>query len=196
MAKHDRAETPNGRGGRLSRRGFAVAAAAAVVLVLLGTVAYAAVKPASDEAARQLSRSGRVRIRNSRGGDALVGMRGMVPGAHVAGTVKIGNASKKQGARFYLGLSKLIETQGTGGGRLSYRLVLVVRRLSLKRRPRLVYSGPLRQMPLLKLGTFRPRETRTYTFTVRFPQGDAATDNSFQAATTSLRFTWYARAAR
>ena len=196
MAKHDRAETPGGRGGRLSRRGFAVAAAAAVVLVLLGTVAYAAVKPASDEAAKQLSRSGRVRIRNSRGGDALVGMRGMLPGAHVAGTVRIGNSSKRQRARFYLGLSKLIETQGTGGGRLSYRLVLVVRRLSLKRRPRLVYSGPLRQMPLLKLGTFRPRETRIYTFTVRFPQGDAATDNSFQAATTSLQFTWYARAAR
>ena len=184
------------RGGRLGRRGFAMVAAAAVVLVLLGTVAYAAVRPTNDEAVRQLSRSGRVRIKNSRGSDALVGMRGMLPGDHVAGTVNIGNASKKQRARFYLGLSNLVETQGTGGGRLSYRLLLVVKRLSTKRRPQLIYSGPLREMPMLKLGTFRPRETRIYKFSVLFPQGAAATDNAFQAATTSLQFTWYARQAR
>ena len=147
-------QTLRRRSGRLGRRGFAVAVAAAVILVLLGTVAYAAVRPASDEAAKQLlQRSGRVKIKNSRGGDALVGMRGMLPGDSVAGTVTIGNASKKLRARFYLGLSKLVETQGTGGGRLSYRLVLTVKRLATNRRPQLVYSGPLRQMPLLKLGT-------------------------------------------
>jgi hypothetical protein len=174
-----------------------VAAAAAVVLILLGTVAYAAVRPASDEAARQLSqRSGRVKIRNSRGGDALVGMRGMLPGDRVTGTVDIGNASRKLRARFYLGLSKLVETQGTGGGRLSYRLVLTVKRLSAKRRPQLVYSGPLRQMPLLKLGALRPRETRTYQFAVLFPRGGLSADDRFQQASTSLQFTWYARRAR
>jgi hypothetical protein len=173
-----------------------VAAAAAVVLVLLGTVAYAAVRPANDEAARQLSqRSGRVRIKNSRGGDALVGMQGMLPGDRVAGTVSIGNGSRVR-ARFYLGLSKLVETQGLGGGRLSYRLFLTVKRLSTKRRPQLVYSGPLRQMPLVKLGKFKPRETRTYRFSVLFPAGGANSDDGFQRASTSLQFTWYARRAR
>jgi hypothetical protein len=183
-------------GGRLGRRGLAVAAAAAVILVLLGTVAYAAVRPSDEEAAQQLSqRSGRVRIKNSRGGDALVGMQGMLPGDHVAGTVKIGNASKVR-ARFTLGLSKLLETSGTGGGRLSYRLVLTVKRLSAKRRPQLMYSGPLRQMPLVRLGVFRPKETRTYSFAVRFPEGGAGMDDRFQRASTSLQFTWYARRAR
>jgi hypothetical protein len=173
-----------------------VAAAAAVVLVLLGTVAYAAVRPGSDEAARQLSqRSGRVKIKNSRGGDALVGMQGMLPGDHVAGTVKIGNASKMR-ARFYLGLSKLVETQGAGGGRLSYRLVLTVKRLSTKWRPQLIYSGPLRQMPLVKLGVFRAKETRTYSFAVLFPEGGPGMDDRFQRASTGLQFTWYARRAR
>ena len=167
----DSTRTLRSRSGRLGRRGFAVAAAAAVVLVLLGTVAYAAVLPGGDEAARQLShRSGKVRIKNSRGGDALVGMQGMLPGDNVAGTVDIGNASKVR-ARFYLGLSKLVETTGVGGGRLSYRLMLTVKRLSTTRRPELVYSGPLRQMPLLKLGKFKPRETRTYRFTVTVPRG-------------------------
>ena len=197
MTQTGKAQTPRHRRGRLGRRGFAVAAAAAVVLVLLGTVAYAAVRPGGGDAARQFSRhNGRVHIKNSRGGDALVGMRGMMPGDHVAGTVNIGNTSKRQRARFYLGLSKLIETQGAGGGRLSYRLVLVVKRLSTKRRPQLVYSGPLREMPMLKLGTFRPRETRTYKFAVQFPPGGAATVDRFQAASTSLQFSWYARQAR
>ena len=98
MTKQDSAQTPSRRGGRLGRRGLAVAAAAAVVLVLLGTVAYAAVRPAHDESAKQLSqRSGRVRIKNSRGGDALVGMRGMLPGDRVGGTVK--HRQREQAAR-------------------------------------------------------------------------------------------------
>jgi hypothetical protein len=190
------AQTPGGRSGRLGRRGFAVAAAAAVVLALLGTVAYAAVHPVNDAAAKQLlQRSGRVRIKNDRGGDALVGMQGMLPGDHTSGTVKIGNASKVR-ARFYLGLSRLVETSGTGGGRLSYRLVLTVKRLATNRRPQLVYSGPLRQMPLVKLGVFRGRETRTYRFAVLFPEGSPSMDDRFQAASTSLQFTWYARRAR
>jgi hypothetical protein len=181
--------------GRFGRRGLAVAVVAAVVLVLLGTVAYAAVKPTNDEVFRQLTRSGRVRIKNSLGGDALVGMQGMLPGDTTTGTVKIGNASKVR-ARFFLGLSKLVETPGSGGGRLSYRLVLTVKRLSTKHRPILVYTGPLRQMPMLKLGAFRPKESRTYRFTVSFPEGGSAVDYPYQQASTSLEFDWYARRAR
>ena len=173
-----------------------MAAAAAVVLVLLGTVAYAAVRPGNDDAAKQLpQRSGRIRIKNSRGGDALVGMQGMLPGDQTSGTVKIGNASKVR-ARFYLGLSRLVETQGVGGGRLSYRLILTVKRVSTHRRPQLIYTGPLRQMPMVKLGVFRPRETRTYRFAVLFPAGGTSVDDRFQGASTSLQFTWYARRAR
>jgi len=191
-----RAQTLRGRSGRYGRRGFAVAAAAAVVLVLLGTVAYAAVRPGNDAAAKQLlQRSGRIRIKNSRGGDALVGMQGMLPGDHTSGTVNIGNASKVR-ARFYLGLSRLVETQGAGGGRLSYRLMLTVKRLATNRRPQLVYTGPLRQMPLVKLGVFKPKETRTFRFSVLYPAGGTSGDDRFQGASSSLQFTWYARRAR
>lgn len=180
----------------MGRRGLTVAATAAVVLVLLGTVAYAAVKPGGDDAGRQLKqKSGRVRIKNSLGGDALVGMRGMLPGDSTAGTVRIGNRSKVR-ARFYLGLSRLVESQGTGGGRLSYRLVLTVKRLWTDRRPQLIYSGPLRQMPMVKLGVFGPRETRTYRFAVLFPDGGPSMDDRYQQASTSLQFNWYARRAR
>ena len=59
----------------------------------------------------------------------------------------------------------------------------------------LVYTGPLRQMPILKLGTFRPRESRTYRFSVLFPEGPVM-DGPYQLASTSLEFDWYARRAR
>ena len=94
--------------------------------------------------------------------------------------VTIGNGSKVR-ARFYLGLSKLVDVQATGGGSLSYRLVLTVKRLSTKRRPQLVYTGPLRQLPMVKLGTFRPRERRIYRFTVFFPESGPAMDDQFRA---------------
>ena len=51
-------------------------------------------------------------------------------------------------------------------------------------------------MPLLKLGKFKPRETRTYRFTVLFPAGGTSTDGRFMQASTSLQFNWYARRAR
>jgi hypothetical protein len=101
------------RDGRLGRRGVAVALAAAVVLVLLGTVAYAAVLPTRNEAAKQVYHaSGRVKIKNSLGRDPILGMRNMVPGDHVSGTVNIGNAGRMR-ARFSLGLSKLVEHQSS-----------------------------------------------------------------------------------
>jgi len=184
-------------GGRLGRRGLTAALLSAVVLVLLAAVAYAAVKGPSDQsAARLFSATGKVKIKNSRGGDALLGMQHMLPGDRVSGTVKIGNGSRKARARFYLGLSKLVETKGPGGGRLSYRLVLVVKQLSSRRRAKVLYRGALRRMPLMALGTFRPRETRTYKFTVLFPEGPSSLDNRFQRSAVSLQFTWFARQSR
>jgi hypothetical protein len=162
--------------------------------VLLGTVAYAAVKPVNERAFRELKRSGRVRIKNDHGGEALVGMRGMFPGDSTSGVVKIGNGSRVR-ARFYLGMSKLVESRGLGGGRLSYRLVLTIKRVWKHKRPKIVYSGPLRQMPLLKLGKFKARESRYYRFTVLFPSGGTSADGRYQKASTSLQFTWYARRA-
>lgn len=74
--------------------------------------------------------------------------------------------------------------------------MLTVKRLSARRRPQLIYSGPLREMPMLRLGAFRPRETRMYSFSVLFPEGGPSVDDRFQRAATSLQFNWYARRAR
>ena len=71
--------------------------------------------------------------------------------------------------------------------------MLVVQRLSYRGRPVLVYRGPLRRMPLLNLGTFGPGQASRFRFTVLFPNGAAGADDSYQGASLSLQFTWYAR---
>ena len=185
------------KGRRLGGRGVSLVVATVVVLALLGTVAYAAVRPGNDDAAKQfLQRSGRVRISNSRGDDALVGMQGMLPGDRRAGTVKIGNASKVR-ARFYLGLSKLVETTGAGGGRLSYRLVLTVKRLSTTAAAtaRLLRSAAA-DAARSSSATSTPRGDAHLPLRRALPRGGASMDDRFQRATTSLQFNWYARRAR
>ena len=185
------------KGSRLGRRGFAVAVATVIVLVLLGTVAYAAVLPTRGDAAKQLAqRRGKIRITNSLGRKPIVGKLGMMPGDSAGGTTEIGNASRVR-ARFYLGLARLKDVRGKGGGRLSDRLVLTVKRVFTNRRPQLVYTGPLRALPLVRLGVFRPREKRIYRFIVLFPEGGTSDmGGRFQDASTSLDFRWYARRAR
>ncbi len=167
-----------------------------VVLAVFGTVAYAAMLPADRGAAHQLRASGTLKIKDSRGRNAIVGMQHMLPGDSVSGTVDIGNASKKVRENFTVGLSRLVEATGSGGGHLSNRLMLVVQRLFTNRRPQTLYAGPLRQMPLISLGTMRPKETHTYQFTVSFPQASSTLDNRFQGGAVSLQFTWYARQAK
>ncbi len=166
------------------------------VLAVFGTVAYAAMLPADRGAAHQLRQSGIVKIKDSCGRNPIVGMQHMMPGDSASGTVNIGNASKNVPANFTVGLSRLAETAGSGGGHLSNRLVLVVQRLFPNRRPQTLYDGPLRQMPLVGLGTMRPKETRTYQFTVSFPEASSTLDDRFLGGAVSLQFTWYARQAK
>ena len=166
------------------------------MLALLGAVAFAAVLPTRGEAAKQLNRHrDRIKITNSLGRKPILTGTHMMPGDRVTGRVKIGNGSRVR-ARFFLGFSKLVETPGQGGGRLSYRLVLTVKRLSARRRPQLMYTGPLRAMPMVKLGVFRPREKRIYQFSVLLPDGSPVLDTTYRQGSVSLNFRWYARRAR
>ncbi len=178
----------------LGRRGLALGATAVVVLVIAGAVAYAAVlMPSGGRGTAALHRSsGPLKITDSRGRNAILRMRNMKPGDRVAGSVRIGNGSKRIRARISVRLTRWVETPGKGGARFSQRLVLLVQRMYSRRRPRTLYRGPLRQMRPLRLGTFRPGEKRTYRFTVRFPRGSAAVDNRFQGGSVRMQFTWYA----
>ena len=136
---------------QVGRRGLAAAFMSAVVLATLGAVAYAAVYIDKQDVAVMYKASGRIHIRNSKGGDVLVGMQDMLPGDQSSGKVRIGNDSRVK-ARFSLGLSRLVEIRGAGGGTLSLRLALKVERLSTTRRPCSSTQGPLRRMPAARPG--------------------------------------------
>jgi hypothetical protein len=167
---------------------------AAVVLVLLGAVAYASVLPSRGEAAGGPRLLGGVRIGDSRGSGPIVSMRGMVPGDQAAGVVRIQNRGRVS-ARFALGVARLREARGAGGGLLSRRLVITVERLRRHRLPRLEYRGLLWELRGVRLGVFRPGERRTYRFRVAFPSRGAS-DDRLMGARTRLSFRWTGQAVR
>ena len=85
------------RSWRLGRRGAVTMLLAALVLATLGAVAYAAVRPARTTPRPGASRVRPRQIRNSHGGDALVGMHGMLPGDSTTGDGA--HRQREQGAR-------------------------------------------------------------------------------------------------
>jgi len=65
---------------------------------------------------------------------------------------------------------RLLEEAGQAGGRLSQRLILKVEWLRTgKKAPKVVYLGVLGKMRIVKLGTFKPNERRTYRLTPTSP---------------------------
>lgn len=134
--------------------------------------------------------SGVVKMGNSSSGTAIVSRSKMVPGDAVSGQVVISNRSLRQAA-FHLYARNLVDAPGPGGGRLSQKLLLRVKRVgrSSSRRAT-VYYGVFAGLKSVSLGRFAPRESRRYAFTVTFPAGVTATDNRYMASTMSVRFDW------
>lgn len=133
--------------------------------------------------------SGIVRMGNSSSGTAIVARSKMVPGDIVTGQVVISNGSLRQ-AKFHLYTRNLVDTPGPGGGRLSQKLLLRVKRVGRVSRRATVYNGVFGGLKSVSLGRFAPHESRRYAFTVTFPAGATATDNGYMASTVSVRFDW------
>jgi hypothetical protein len=158
-------------------------------LVAASALALAA-GPAGDdrnEAAALVSATGGTAVvTDSRGGGAIVRADNLAPGGSARGTVTIANSGDATGA-FTLAQAGLTDVAGAGGGRLSSRLELTVEEIGSARR---VYAGGLAGMEERALGYWEPGESRTYEFTVAFP--DASDDNSFAGARTTVAFDWSA----
>jgi spore coat-associated protein N len=132
---------------------------------------------------------GSLTLSNSRDGSAILSASGMAPGNVTSGTVTIANTGTLAG-EFALADAGLTETPGSGGGLLSSRLQLLVED-STAGTP--VYSGPLADLGSRALGRFGPGASRTYRFTVSFPDGGSpAADNALQNAALSVRYDWSA----
>src|SRR4051812_14768473 len=111
----------------------------------------------------------------------------MRPGRTVGGTVTIRN-SGDAAAALTLSKSDLVDSPGSGGGRLSEALFLAVDDFAAQRR---VYDGPIASMERVPLAPIAARGANGFRFTVTMPR---TRDDRYQAASASVRFDWAATA--
>jgi hypothetical protein len=175
----------------LSRRSMALALNAALALLALG-LAFAP----PGEGAPQLrlaSASGSLSLLNSKEGLAIFRADAMRPGEEAAGSVTITNAGPVNVA-LTVQPEASSETPGSGGGKLSNKLELLVVDVTAPAAPVTVYDGTIKQMAATNVGSLGPGASRTYTFVATLrPQG--ASDNAYQGAGYSTGFRWSATGA-
>ena len=159
------------------------------VLLVLGALALAVTKVDAGSGrakAHAVSAGGAAAMTDSVVGDAVVRAGEMKPGSTVAGTVTVRNDGDATGA-FRLSQADVLDTPGSGGGRLSTMLRMTVEDASSGRR---YYRGVLGGMKDQPLGYLRAGDEREYRFTVSYPRGE--TDDSFAGSRVETTFDWTA----
>jgi hypothetical protein len=106
----------------------------------------------------------------------------MVPGDFHTGTVVIKNTGDVAG-HFYL--DPVTITANTKGLAAQLRLVVLDGLTE-------IYNGTLAGLTQKDLGTFAANASRTFTFTVTFPDSGVGADNAFMGATATAAFNWTA----
>ncbi len=169
-------------------------ATTAIAALVLATVSFAmGSRGASRRASANVSlTAGSFSSSNSRDGAAIFTARNVRPGGASTGQVTIANSGQLAGS-FSLAQSGLSDRPGQDGGRLSELGQLDVSDVTRPDAPTPVYAGSLGAMPTsLPLGTFRPGEAHTYSFTVSLP-ADAPTGadlNAYQASALQVAYAW------
>jgi spore coat-associated protein N len=168
-----------------------------VCFILVGTaatVALAQVGTPSPARAAAVRATGSFEISNSGAGQPIFAASGLGPGGSVSGKVTIQDSGSVPVA-LKLQRGKLTDAAGIGGGVLSGSLQLTVADVTKTGSPRTIYSGPLDSMPEREAGQLQPGGSRTYQFTASLPDGSPSTQNAFQAASTSVAYSWVAEEA-
>jgi spore coat-associated protein N len=130
---------------------------------------------------------------NSKTNAAILTASNMKPGDTATGTVDIKNTGSVTGT-FSLARSSLTDTPTSPA--FSGKLNLVISDLGdptcVTSCPAAVqkYSGTVASMGTIAMGTFAANENHRYSFTVTFPDGTPAVDNTFQGASTTAGYTW------
>jgi hypothetical protein len=167
----------------------------AVVVVAVALAALtASAGPSRPDVELTAGPGGTLTISNSREGLAILSLAGMRPGDTVSDTVTIGNSGDVSGA-FSLSQSNIADVAGPNGGTLSGHLDLSVSDVTNAAAPTAVYAGKLDALSPVDLGTYAPGTSRTYEFTVSFPEGgappsDTTGDNAFQGSRVSVQYDW------
>jgi hypothetical protein len=159
----------------------------ALLLVALGTAGFSGASFVSSSAnSGNAFAAGRVGQQNSRAGQLIVSASGMLPGQSSTRTLTITNSGDVASTST---LSEAVaDTPGPAGAKLSGELRLTVADVTDPSAPRTVYDGALGGVGSQTLGSSSPGATRSYRFTVTFP--DAPSQNVYQGAQTDVEFDW------
>lgn len=163
----------------------AVVLAASIVIGSGANFTSASANPANTFTAGTLTQTN---TKSGVGTGAILTASLMKPGGvAAAGTVIIKNTGSLPGT-FTLTKSNLTPTPGLGDA-----LDVVIEETPPSPGVKhTVYTGTLSAMGSIPLGSFAASESRTYDFTVTFPDGTAAHDNPYQGASVSVEYDWTA----
>jgi spore coat-associated protein N len=166
-----------------------VSALCILMLASLMAVASGASFTSSTPNVGNIVAAGVMSIDSDKHGGAILDIHGLVPGNHPqTGTVTLTNTGDADGV-LTLTKSGLVNT----GAPLSSKVDLDITDTD----GNVIYSGKLGNMGNRPAGTIAKSATKTFNFTVTFPDSDASSgtsgsDNAYQGASTTVDFAWNA----
>lgn len=128
--------------------------------------------------------AGTLQHTNSKNGAAIFGLENMKPGDTVTGTLTLTNTGSLPASFSLVETSSVNGFSGTGGANLSLEIVDTAAPGTT------VYSGPFGGLvdgAATALGTWQPKESHEYQFTVKLAQ---STPNDDQGKTASAVYSW------
>lgn len=174
------------------RRRLLVALPVAIVLIAASAViGSGAVFTATSANPSNVFTAGNLKHTNSEDGAAILTADKMKPGDTAQGTVTITNDGDLDGTFSVTGGTPDDEP-GDNGGNLSEVLTLVI---IDQTGPTTIYTGDIDGVSGVAAGDIAVGASRTYEFTVTFPDGGTPTgpttdDNAYKASSMEIQFDW------
>lgn len=163
-------------------RAIATGVLLACVAALVATAAPARERPAE---LGRMAAQGAVTLSAAGSSHALITASGLRPGQSVGGNVALANVGESRG-RLTLVRTRMVDTPGRFGGRLSDALLLRVEELGGGS-----WTGPLAGPDALDLGVMEPGEGRSYRLTLTLPDtGPNGRDNGVQGSSVTIDWAW------
>jgi spore coat-associated protein N len=178
------------------RRAYLLGSLGALLVAAAVAVGSGASFNATSATAANTMVAGNLTASNDHSGSAVLSGVGMVPGNALSGTCEITNTGNVA-ATFTLNKGNLVDTPGPNHGTFSSELKVKIEDTTIPATPVIKYNGSIGSMTPLDCGVYSAGATKTYKFTVTFPDGGTPTtatagDNAFQGTTFSVRYDWTA----
>lgn len=183
------------RGNAATLRPAAAAALLFVAVLLIAGAILVSTALAGLGAVRDLPKAfaGEPVLKNTKEGRFVVRADRMVPGQRAFGEVRVRNEGTRAGV-LSVRPWRAEDTPGIGGGELSAKLLLMIRRVDRRGGLHTVWKGHLGAMGRVRVGVLRPGAVRQYRFVVRFlvrpPARGALDDDAFQGSRFTTDFVW------